>query len=52
MVCEVCKLLDNDLREKACQFCARCQAWICSECWNNYLRRAKAMLLRQMGVSA
>ena len=28
-VCDVCRLLDNDLSLKICSFCQFCSAWIC-----------------------
>jgi hypothetical protein len=37
-ICEVCK------REKECNWCIRCQAWICKECENKPLDRAIAAI--------
>ena len=49
-ICEVCRLIDNDLSVKVCQFCRTCNAWICAACWNNLARRARAMVLRRMSA--
>jgi hypothetical protein len=48
-VCDVCRLLDGDLRQKQCQYCNTCQAWICYLDLPNMRRRAKAMFKRAMG---
>lgn len=48
-VCDVCRLLNGDLRQKLCIWCGTCQAWICQADINNKLRRTKAMLKRAIG---
>lgn len=48
-VCEVCRLLDGDVRQKPCQYCPACQAWICQADIKNLVRRARAMLLKRLG---
>lgn len=49
-VCEVCRLLDGDVQQKPCQYCAGCQAWICAADIRNIGRRARAMLKRKFAV--
>jgi hypothetical protein len=44
-VCDVCRLVDGDVREKSCTWCGFCKAWICSADWSNVVRRAKAAAL-------
>jgi hypothetical protein len=47
-VCEVCYLLDGDTTVKQVEYCSLCDAWMCEQCRNNYLRRMKAMIVRRM----
>ena len=42
-VCDVCRLVDNDLTEKECTFCEACNAWICTADETAWVRRAIAM---------
>jgi hypothetical protein len=48
-VCDVCRLLDGDYRQKMCQWCDKCEAWICQRDLGNLGRRARAMMARAMG---
>jgi hypothetical protein len=48
-VCDVCRLLDGDYRQKMCQWCGMCQAWVCAADIRNAARRARAMMKRTMG---
>jgi hypothetical protein len=48
-VCEVCRLLDHDFRQKLCQWCPTCEAWICKKDIRNLWRRARAMAARARG---
>jgi len=43
-VCEVCRLLDGDTREKECEYCGVCDAYICADDKFKLDRRAKAVL--------
>lgn len=45
-VCDVCRLLDGDTREKTCFYCPTCDAWICEDDADNWLRRGQAMAVR------
>jgi hypothetical protein len=45
-VCDVCRILDGDLRIKPCTFCGLCGAWICIEDIDNWWRRLAAGLMR------
>jgi len=47
-VCDVCRLLDGDYSVKLCDFCRRCEAWICKACQRNPARRIKAAFMQQM----
>jgi len=49
-VCDVCRLLDRDVRQKLCQFCPACNAWLCQRDIANVARRARAMYLKFMGA--
>jgi hypothetical protein len=48
-VCDVCKLLDNDLTLKECYYCGTCKAWICRSDQTALGRRARAMIKRKIG---
>lgn len=45
-VCDVCRLVDNDLTIKWCEHCTACKAWICDPCRPRMERRAMAMYYR------
>ena len=47
--CEVCFLVDNNPMEKPCYYCATCDAWICEECWDKPIKRARAAIKRITG---
>lgn len=44
-VCDVCKLVDDDVSTKDVFYCASCRAYICLACKPNFLKRAKAVIL-------
>lgn len=48
-VCDVCRILDGDYRQKPCQYCPSCDAWICAADIRNLARRARAMMARALG---
>lgn len=48
-VCDVCRLVDNDLTEKESEFCEACDAWICTADLDNWPRRVIAMNIRWLG---
>jgi hypothetical protein len=41
-ICDVCRLLDGDLREKVCFYCPACSAWICEQDAADWRRRGLA----------
>lgn len=41
-ICDVCRLVDGDVRPKLVKWCNVCKAWICSPCSWNPVRRAIA----------
>lgn len=43
-VCDVCRLLDNDVTEKRVQYCKNCKAHVCESCLGKYGRRFMAMI--------
>lgn len=45
-VCDVCFYVDKDKTTKNITYCEFCNAFICNECENNYLKRAKAALIK------
>ena len=47
-VCDVCRLLDKDLMPKPCAYCNMCSSWICQQDGGNWLRRARAFLVRKL----
>jgi hypothetical protein len=44
-VCDVCRLLDGDRRQKLCAYCPICDAWICVQDVSNWGRRGRASAL-------
>lgn len=42
-ICDVHKLIDNDLSLRQCVWCAMCQAWICTEDIRRWDRRSRAV---------
>lgn len=52
--CDVCALVDGDLRQKPTRYCGLCDAHICEWCAPRKARRALAMfkrkILRLVGV--
>lgn len=42
--CDVHRLIDNDAAPRECEYCPRCQAWICKEDLHRWDRRALAMV--------
>jgi len=46
VTCDVCRLLDGDLRPKPCTWCSRCNAWICDGDRDNWIRRSRAAAIR------
>jgi len=40
--CDVCIILDKDISEKDCSYCAVCEAWICRNDENDIVRRTRA----------
>lgn len=48
-VCQVCKLLDNDVSLKECEYCSLCKAWICKKDKFRPDRRTFAMLKKEYG---
>lgn len=42
-ICKVCDILDNDISVKKVKYCHFCVAFICTKCYPNMWRRAKAM---------
>lgn len=49
-VCDVHRILDNDLRPRLVRWCSMCHAWLCDECRGNWVRRAQAMARRKIGL--
>jgi hypothetical protein len=47
-VCDVCRLLDNDLTFKYCFYCGLCDSWICEKDNNDWWRRAQAFYKRRI----
>lgn len=45
-ICDVCRLLNGDRRQKLCSYCPLCDAWICLEDVNAWGRRGRASALR------
>jgi len=43
-VCRVCFLIDGDKRKKEGKFCKACDAFICTKCEPDIIRRGVAML--------
>ena len=43
-ICDVCKIVDNDFTHKEVFYCKECNAYICTDCKCNYLRRGIAMI--------
>lgn len=44
-ICDVCRLLDRDLRVKLCFYCPVCDAWICEDDLDKWQRRGRASAL-------
>ena len=44
-ICMVCFLLDDDNSEKPTCYCKGCGEHICAACWDDGIRRAKAMII-------
>jgi hypothetical protein len=47
-VCEVHRILDNDLTPRDCIFCSLCNAWICMKDRHRVDRRMRAGLDKQL----
>lgn len=47
-VCDVCRLVGGDSSFKLCGYCHLCDAFICQDCINNWPRRLKAAVLREL----
>lgn len=47
-VCEVEKLIDKDNKNKRTFYCGECKIWMCVPCSKNILKRAMAMILRDI----
>lgn len=45
MPCKVCELLDKDTSAKPAAYCDVCKNYICEQCWNDWVRRGKAMAM-------
>ena len=45
VTCKVCELVDNDISAKGCTYCDTCKAYICQSCYNDPIKRGKAILL-------
>jgi hypothetical protein len=41
-ICDVCRLLDGNHRQKMCFYCPVCDAWICEDDQHNWSRRGAA----------
>lgn len=41
-ICDVCRLLDSDFRQKPCFYCSTCGAWICELDLDDWPRRIAA----------
>jgi hypothetical protein len=50
-VCDVCRLLDSDVRPKPCDYCRLCDSWICQEDLNSWIRRARAFVRHRLEPS-
>lgn len=48
-VCDVCRLLDQDNRQKLSMYCKFCDSWMCQADFGNWGRRAAAALKKKMG---
>lgn len=48
VVCDVCRLLDNDLVLKYCGYCKLCDSNICDADVHNWWRRARAFYKRRV----
>ena len=44
--CDVCAILDGDERQKLVVLCELCGAWMCADCKENPIRRARALVVR------
>lgn len=47
-VCDVCRLLDQDVEIKPCAYCSLCDSWICQEDLDKKGRRALAALKKKL----
>lgn len=47
-ICDVCRLLDNDLEPKEGFYCNLCDSWICVKDQDKWIRRAKAAIKRKL----
>lgn len=45
-VCAVHKILYSDTTKRDVKYCSFCKAWICTECYPKYGRRAKAAIIK------
>jgi hypothetical protein len=43
-ICDVHRVIDNDIALRECVYCSRCQAWICKDDINRWDRRGLAMI--------
>ena len=43
-ICDVCQILDHDKSLKEVHYCHTCDAYICKDCENNWLRRGIAAI--------
>jgi len=46
-VCRVCFLIDGDSTKKDTTYCHTCDADLCKECEDNWIRRGKAVLIEK-----
>ena len=47
-ICRVCELVDKDRTKKYVTFCNTCDAFICTKCKPNLIRRGQAFILQQI----
>lgn len=43
-ICDVHRILENDIKTRKVKYCKTCNAYICGYCQDNYMRRIKAYL--------
>lgn len=46
-ICEVCQLVDGNIEHKTIYYCNVCGVYICKKCEPNFLKRAKAFIIKK-----